>query len=72
MPRIGPPHAGRFPDARVGATAEAIVITFAGEAGRQRFELPLSLVGDVDPQLVSIQLMDRLRDLGYRVMPAED
>jgi hypothetical protein len=72
MPRIGPPHAGRFPDARVGATAEAIVITFAGDAGRQRFELPLALVGDADPHLVSIQLMDRLRDMGYRVSAAEE
>jgi hypothetical protein len=72
MPAIGPPHAGRFPDARVGATAEAIVITFAGDAGRQRVELPLSLVRGVDPHQVALQLMRRLRDLGYRVSAADE
>jgi hypothetical protein len=66
----GLPHAGRYPNARVGSTPEAIVVTFAGDAGRQRFELPLSLVGDADAELVSLQLMARLRDMGYSVTAA--
>ena len=63
----GLPHAGRYPNVCVGATPEAIVVTFAGDGGRQRIELPLSLVGEADAELVSLQLMARLRDMGYSV-----
>ena len=64
---IGLPHAGRYPRAQIGATGAAIVVTFAGDGGRQRIELPLALVGDADAELVSLELAARLRDLGYDV-----
>jgi hypothetical protein len=68
----GLPHAGRYPNVRVGATDGAIVVTFAGDGGSQRIELPLALVGDADAELVSLQLMARLSDMGYSVSAAVD
>jgi hypothetical protein len=65
---MGLPHVARFSKATVATRDGAIEVLFDGGRDAKRIEIPLRLLGNLhDLEMVELQLLARLQELGYEV-----
>jgi hypothetical protein len=69
----GLPAPARYPRATVRAVGERIEITFSGDEGATRIDVPLRLVGPVDDlEGVVLDLLTKLQAQGYEARLERD